>query len=68
MSLQKTLEDNRQAYVDELVDFLRIPAVSARSEHKGDMMECAEWLKWKYERLTGVPRRCYLGIEGNTSQ
>jgi len=47
MSLQKTLEDNRQAYVDELVDFLKIPSVSARSEHKGDLMECAEWLKAK---------------------
>ncbi len=47
MSLEKTLEANRQAYVNELVDFLKIPSVSARSEHKADMIECAEWLKAK---------------------
>lgn len=28
----------------ELEDFLRIPSVSARSEHKGDMARCAEWV------------------------
>jgi acetylornithine deacetylase/succinyl-diaminopimelate desuccinylase-like protein len=28
----------------ELDEFLRIPSVSARSEHKADMVRCAEWL------------------------
>jgi len=28
----------------ELDDFLRIPSVSARSEHNGDTARCAEWL------------------------
>jgi len=28
----------------ELDDFLRIPSVSARSEHNGDTRRCAEWL------------------------
>jgi acetylornithine deacetylase/succinyl-diaminopimelate desuccinylase-like protein len=28
----------------ELDDFLRIPSVSARSEHAGDMRRCADWL------------------------
>ena len=28
----------------ELDEFLRIPSVSARSEHKGDMARCADWL------------------------
>jgi acetylornithine deacetylase/succinyl-diaminopimelate desuccinylase-like protein len=28
----------------ELDDFLRIPSVSARSEHNGDMRKCADWL------------------------
>lgn len=28
----------------ELDEFLRIPSVSARSEHKADMARCAEWL------------------------
>ena len=29
---------------DELFDFLRIPSVSARSEHRPDMQRAAEWL------------------------
>jgi hypothetical protein len=28
----------------ELDEFLRIPSVSARSEHVGDIRVCAEWL------------------------
>jgi acetylornithine deacetylase/succinyl-diaminopimelate desuccinylase-like protein len=28
----------------ELDEFLRIPSVSARSEHNGDMVRCADWL------------------------
>src|SRR4051812_43133814 len=30
---------------DELFDFLRIPSVSARSEHEPDMRRAAEWLR-----------------------
>jgi len=37
-----TREDRRIR--SELDDFLRIPSVSARSEHNGDMRRCAEWL------------------------
>jgi acetylornithine deacetylase/succinyl-diaminopimelate desuccinylase-like protein len=37
-----TREDRRiRAELDE---FLRIPSVSARSEHNGDMVRCADWL------------------------
>lgn len=51
MSLKETLESNRRRYEAELVEFLRIPSVSARSEHKGDMRRCAEWLAAELERL-----------------
>jgi acetylornithine deacetylase/succinyl-diaminopimelate desuccinylase-like protein len=47
MSLEKLLEDNKQQYEDELKEFLAIPSVSARSEHKGDIARCADWLKGK---------------------
>ena len=30
---------------NELFDFLRIPSVSAKSEHDEDMIRAAEWLK-----------------------
>jgi acetylornithine deacetylase/succinyl-diaminopimelate desuccinylase-like protein len=38
------IEANRQRFLDELFDFLRIPSVSARSEHRADVRRAAEWL------------------------
>ena len=36
---------------DELYDFLRIPSVSARSEHDADTARAAEWLRASLERI-----------------
>ncbi|HSC39561.1 MAG TPA: M20/M25/M40 family metallo-hydrolase, partial [Chitinophagaceae bacterium] len=33
---------NKDRFLDELLELLRIPSVSARSEHKNDMIKCAE--------------------------
>jgi acetylornithine deacetylase/succinyl-diaminopimelate desuccinylase-like protein len=38
------IDSNRQRFLDELFEFLRIPSVSASSEHKGDTRRAAEWL------------------------
>jgi acetylornithine deacetylase/succinyl-diaminopimelate desuccinylase-like protein len=38
------LEANRTRFRDELFEFLRIPSVSARSEHKADVAAAADWL------------------------
>src|SRR3982751_4714967 len=38
------VEENRQRYVEELSDFLRIPSISTLSEHKGDILRAAEWV------------------------
>ncbi len=38
------LDANDARFHDELFDFLRIPSVSARSEHQGDVGRAAEWL------------------------
>lgn len=35
-------EANKDRFLEELLDLLRIPSVSARSEHKADMIRCAE--------------------------
>ena len=40
-------QKNKQRFLDELIELLRIPSVSARSEHKNDMHKCAEALKQK---------------------
>ena len=38
-------DDNDKRIQNELFDFLRIPSVSAKSEHHQDMIRAAEWLK-----------------------
>ncbi len=37
--------DNKDRFLNELLELLRIPSVSARSEHKDDMLRCAEAVK-----------------------
>jgi acetylornithine deacetylase/succinyl-diaminopimelate desuccinylase-like protein len=44
-TLPEFLAANQTRFHDELFAFLRIPSVSARSEHAGDVMRCAEWLR-----------------------
>jgi acetylornithine deacetylase/succinyl-diaminopimelate desuccinylase-like protein len=35
-------EKNKDRFLSELLDLLRIPSISARTEHKADMQKCAE--------------------------
>ena len=42
---KKYQEDNKERFLSELLDLLRMPSVSARSEHKQDMQRCAEAVK-----------------------
>ena len=47
MSTTEILAQNKDRFLDELLELLRIPSVSARSEHKQDMVACAEAVKEK---------------------
>lgn len=38
-------EKNKERFLNELLELLRIPSISARSEHKQDMIHCAESVK-----------------------
>jgi acetylornithine deacetylase/succinyl-diaminopimelate desuccinylase-like protein len=38
------IQDRREAFVEELTTFLRIPSISTKSEHKGDIQRAASWL------------------------
>jgi acetylornithine deacetylase/succinyl-diaminopimelate desuccinylase-like protein len=38
-------QKNKDRFLDELLALLRIPSVSARTEHKPDMLKCAEAVK-----------------------
>lgn len=38
-------EKNKDRFLNEMLDLLRIPSVSAKTEHKPDMLKCAEAVK-----------------------
>lgn len=38
-------EKNKDRFLNEMLELLRIPSVSAKSEHKADMQKCAEAVK-----------------------
>jgi acetylornithine deacetylase/succinyl-diaminopimelate desuccinylase-like protein len=38
-------EQHKDRFLEELLDLLRIPSVSAKSEHKPDMLKCADAVK-----------------------
>lgn len=42
--LDQYFTDNRATHLEELNEFLRIPSISALSEHQKDMQQAAEWL------------------------
>ena len=44
MSATDHLRANRDRHLDELKDWLRIPSVSAKSEHRDDTARAADWL------------------------
>jgi acetylornithine deacetylase/succinyl-diaminopimelate desuccinylase-like protein len=44
MNLTEFIEGRRQQHLTELCEFLRIPSVSAKSEHKSDIERAANWV------------------------
>ena len=49
MTWQTYLEDHQSRFVEELVDFVRIPSVSAKDEHFDDVVRAGQWV---VQRLT----------------
>src|SRR5258706_564144 len=43
-SVLTAIDQRRAVSLDGLRDFLRIPSVSTKPEHKPDMLRCAQWL------------------------
>jgi len=37
--------ERREAFIQELMTFLRFPTISAQPEHKADMRACAQWVR-----------------------
>ncbi len=53
MDLMEYIERHRDAHLNELLEFLRIPSVSTKSEHKPDIERAARWVADKL-RAAGV--------------
>ncbi len=49
--LAQWLSQNDSRIMDELFDFLRIPSISARSEHTPDVKRAAEWVHKKMQAI-----------------
>ena len=49
--LDRYLEEHDRRIHDELFELLRIPSVSARSEHAGDVRRAAEWMRDSLARI-----------------
>ena len=45
MEVKKYIAENEERFLEELFSLIRIPSISAKSEHKGDLIACAE--RWK---------------------
>lgn len=58
MEIKKYIEENQQRFLDELFSLIRIPSVSAKPEHKDDMLACAE--RWKQLLLEAGADEAYI--------
>ena len=62
--LKQYIEDNKQRFLDELFDLIRIPSVSSLEKHKPDMYKAAEmWKKFLLE--AGADTAEVYETEGN---
>ncbi len=57
-------QKNKDRFLNELIELLRIPSVSARSEHRNDMQKCAEAMKEKLKDA-GVDKAEVYKTEGH---
>ncbi len=64
METKSYIDAHRDRFLAELFDLLRIPSISAQSEHKPDMKRCAEWLAAKLVEA-GADRAEVMPTEGN---
>ena len=61
---KKYQEENKDRFLEELLGLLRIPSVSANSQHKPDMLACAEAVK-KSLLQAGVDKAEIFETEGH---
>ena len=50
-AVQSYIKENSQRFLDELLEFLRIPSISADTNHKDDVLKAANWLANELKRI-----------------
>lgn len=58
------INENKDNYVIELKEFLRIPSISTNEENKGDMQKCADYVERKM-REAGLSKTKVFQTEGH---
>ena len=63
-TIRQYIEANKERFIEELFGLLRIPSISAKPEHKADMIKAAEY--WKNAILAaGADKAEVMPTEGN---
>src|SRR4029077_14005418 len=73
MNLAEFIESCRDRHLQELCEFLRIPSVSAKSEHRPDIERAARWVAEKLraaglDRVEMVPTKVHPLVYGESLQ
>src|SRR5947208_1610198 len=58
------LRCNREAWLNELREFIRIPSVSSDPHRRADVLRCAEWLRAQLTRI-GMARTHLIRTSGH---
>ncbi len=62
--IKNYIEENKERFLEELFELIRIPSISSLSEHKQDMIKCAE--KWAELILkSGADKAEVMPTDGN---
>lgn len=61
---QSFINTNKQRFLDELFDLLRIPSISADTKFKGDVLKAAEFLADKL-KVAGMTNVELMATDGN---
>ncbi len=62
--VKKYIEENKDRFLDELFDLIKIPSISSEAARKDDMLKAAEY--WKKTILdAGADKAVIMGTDGN---
>lgn len=61
---QSSLDEHQERFLDELLEFIRIPSVSALSQHEGDVVRAADWVAARLERA-GIENAAVMPTGGH---